>query len=70
MSLVIYVLVPAVLTFAGVVLCGVLLNGREQRAVRAALLLAELHRQHETIPLHEERRARELRLLHALWARS
>jgi hypothetical protein len=70
MSIVLFVLLPAVLTFASVLVCGLLLNAREQRAVEAALRLADLHRQHEAIPLHEERREREVILLNTIWARS
>ncbi|HEX8487478.1 MAG TPA: hypothetical protein VF642_02955 [Propionibacteriaceae bacterium] len=70
MSLALSVLLPAVLAFAVILVCGVLLNARDRRAVAAALQLADLHRQHEAIPLHEERREREVMLLNSIWARS
>jgi hypothetical protein len=70
MSLVCFVLLPALLVFAGLCLLEVVLAARQDRATRTALLLADLHAAHETIPLHEERRQRELAELNTLWARS
>jgi len=65
-----FVLLPCVSVLTAGYLVSMALLAREQRAVEATILLAELHAAHETIPLNEERRERELSQLRTMWALS
>jgi hypothetical protein len=59
--------VSALLAIYGLTVASV---ARERRSVRETLLRADFHAAHESIPINEERRDRELRQLREIWALS
>jgi hypothetical protein len=65
-----FVLLPCLCVLTGCYLVSMALLAREQRAIKVTILLAELHAAHETIPLDDERRERELSQLRTMWSMS
>jgi hypothetical protein len=63
-----FVLLPCLGVLTSCYLVSMALLAREQRATEATILLAEFHAAHETIPLNEERRERELSQLRNMWS--
>ena len=68
MWVLLFVLLPCICVLTTCYLVSTVLLAREQRAVQAAIRLAEFHAAHETIPLNEERRERELSQLRTMWS--
>ena len=68
--LLLWLMLPCAGVLALAYLIGSASIARQQRAVQEKCRLADFHARHESIPINEERRERELRQLRAMWALS